>query len=457
MNSPKRLAIVGTGISGLGCAYKLRHQKNLSITLFEKENRLGGHSNTIDYSPPNSSKPAYGIDTGFLVFNKWTYPRLVKLFEELDVPVANSDMSFSVSIPLASKSENLEWAGTNLSTVFAQRKNLLNPQFWGMLSDIIKFNRLGKALAKSTKNDSLHPSKLQTVEEFLDANQLGLAFRNWYLLPMIGAIWSCPASEMMKFPIQTLMHFCKNHGLLNILHRPQWLTVKGGSREYVQRIAEQLNNAGVVIQKDGVKEARRLEDQTIELMTESGKRYVVDELVFACHSDDILGILKNPSEDEIDILKSIPYQKNTAYVHADATLLPKNSKVWAAWNYSTSSLKSGQIDASSRVCVHYLINQLQPLPDDLSKAPVVVSLNPHQLPKTELTHSVIHYSHPLFDAGAIAAQHRLPMIQGVANIWYCGAWTGYGFHEDGLRSGELVAEDIIERLTAPVASTEMAK
>ena len=192
-------------------------------------------------------------------------------------------------------------------------------------------------------------------------------------------------------------------------------------------------------------------------MTESGKRYVVDELVFACHSDDILGILKNPSADEIDILKSIPYQKNTAYVHADATLLPKNSKVWAAWNYSTSSLKSGQIDASSRVCVHYLINQLQPLPDDLSKAPVVVSLNPHQLPKTELTHSVIHYSHPLFDAGAIDAQHRLPMIQGVANIWYCGAWTGYGFHEDGLRSGELVAEDIIERLTAPVASTEMAK
>lgn len=452
MKQKKRLAIIGAGISGLGCAYKLRNQKNLSITLFEKEQRLGGHSNTIDFIAPNSNNPAYGIDTGFLVFNKWTYPRLIKLFDELEVPIAKSDMSFSVSIP-NDRDDPLEWSGTNLNTVFAQRKNLLNPQFWGMLKDIVRFNYLGKAIAKSSKNDTLHLTEHQTVQEFLDSHQFGLAFRNWYLLPMIGAIWSCPAAEMMKFPIQTLMHFCKNHGLLNIIHRPQWLTVKGGSREYVQRIAQQLTRSGIAINNDGVKEVRRLEDQSLEIITLNNQRHRVDELVFACHSDDVLEILKTPTLQERDILQSIPYQKNTAYVHTDAELLPKNKNVWAAWNYSTTSLKSDHIDAASRVCVHYLINQLQPLPDYLRNTPVIVSLNPHKMPQAELTHSVIHYSHPLFDSKAIAAQHKLSIIQGMANIWFCGAWTGYGFHEDGLRSGELVAEDIIERLCVPTEST----
>ena len=459
MQPKKRLAIIGAGISGLGCAYHLRNQPNIEVTLFEKEQRLGGHSNTIDFSFPGiENQPSYGIDTGFLVFNRRTYPRLVRLFEELDVPIANSEMSFSVSLPTGRKNQRaLEWAGTNLNSVFAQRRNLANPEFLGMLKDIARFNGLAKKIAKSTAFNAYSNDDHQSVLAFLDEHNFGNAFRNWYLLPMIGAIWSCPVTEMMQFPISTLIHFCDNHGLLNVIDRPQWLTVNGGSREYVSRLAATLKSKGVQINHDAVRSVTRsTEDHvaSIQVGCESGKSHDFDEIVFACHSDQALAILADSSDDEQQLLSTIPYQMNKAYVHTDESLLPNNKRAWAAWNYSSNSIGGQGGDTASHVCVHYLLNKLQPLPKHLQDHSIIVSLNPHKIPKTELVHSVIEYSHPLFDGAAIKSQKQLPFIQGKNNTWYCGAWSGYGFHEDGLRSGELVAVDIIQSLssqyTAPI-------
>ena len=448
----KQLAIIGAGISGLGCAYHLSKNPQLEVTLFEKESRLGGHSNTVDFSIPGSNQ-TYGIDTGFLVFNQRTYPRLIQLFKELDIPIADSEMSFSVSLPINKNTSSLEWAGTDLNSIFAQRHNLLNFDFLGMLKDIIKFNKLAKKIAKNNRLNAFSNREQQSVEEFLIQHKLGSSFKNWYLLPMIGAIWSCPVSEMMQFPIKTLIHFCDNHGLLNIIDRPQWLTVNGGSREYVSRLVNKLKNSGVKIDHKAISQVDRiLNTKKITLTCDSGEQIEFDEVVFACHSDETIKILKDASEEERMILSSIPYQKNTAYLHTDESLLPANKKAWAAWNYSSKTLGSDGNDVASHVCVHYLINKLQPLPDHLKNQSIIVSLNPHTLPKESLTHSIIHYSHPLFDTAAIDSQKQLPLIQGKNNTWYCGAWAGYGFHEDGLKSGELVAMDILESINSDISS-----
>lgn len=450
MNESKKIAIIGTGISGLGCAYHLHRHKNIELTLFEKEQRIGGHSHTIDYCAPNTVNAQFTpIDTGFLVFNRKTYPRLLKLFEELDVPIANSEMSFSVSIPKKSLTQRLEWAGTNLNTVFAQRKNLLNLDFWRMLKDIIRFNKLAKKIAHQSRMESFSQDEHQSVSDFLDEYSFGSPFRNWYLLPMIGAIWSCPISEMMQFPIHTLINFCENHGLLNVLDRPQWLTVKGGSREYVKRILSRLNDVGSeIIHDEVIKVYRHLpsNDKPIEIRCASGASYYFDDVVFACHSDQALNLLDQASAIENRVLSKILYQANEAYVHSDSSLLPQSKHSWAAWNYSSNVIDHQGIDDSARLCVHYLINKLQPVPKDFQTKPIIVSLNPHQKPAAKLTYQRIEYAHPLFDSQAVQAQQELPMMQGQNNTWYCGAWTGYGFHEDGLRSGELVAEDIVESL-----------
>jgi len=446
----KRVAIIGTGISGLGCAYQLSKTPNLEVTIFEKDSHIGGHSNTIDFSYSNSNSKTYGIDTGFLVFNRRTYPRLLRLFEELNVPIAKSEMSFSVSMPTHQNTQ-IEWAGTNLNTIFAQRKNLFKPSFWRMLGDIIRFNRLAKKLVHSPSHDEFQPEQQQSVAEFLDTHKLGDQFRYWYLFPMIGAIWSCPVSEMMRFPIHTLVHFCENHGLLNIINRPQWLTVQGGSREYVRRLLQAFTKNGGRLIHQGVKTVHRASypNTLITIKTNQDETFEFDEVVFACHSDQVIEILQAPSSEERELLSCVPYQKNVVYVHTDQSLLPSNPLTWAAWNYSTTQVGQDGKDLSAQVCVHYLINKLQPLPEDLKNTPVIVSLNPHKLPNPSLTQRQIEYHHPLFDSAAIAAQKRLPLIQGNLNTWFCGAWTGYGFHEDGLRSGELVAEDILERLQTP--------
>ena len=443
----KKIAVVGAGISGLGCAYALQKNHGIHVTLFEGANHIGGHSNTIDIEVPisNGLVPC-SVDTGFLVFNRKTYPRLTRLFEELHVPLALSEMSFSVSID-----QNIEWSGDNLNTLFGQRSNLARPVFWGMVADILRFNRLATKLAiEHRHSDHIgDPSLLQSIASFLEQHRFGKAFQEWYFLPMIGAIWSCPTDQMLEFPIETMVRFCHNHGLLQINNRPQWLTVKGGSKQYVSRLISSMNPdrckiIRLAVEKINIPQANHL-DKRIELITSEGVHYF-DEVIMACHSDESLKLLHGIESFDQSILAAIPYQKNRAILHHDSTLLPKTKRCWAAWNYKTTF---GQ-DLTQTVSVDYLINKLQPLPSSLNHHPIIVSLNPIIEPNENKVFQEISYSHPIFDSKAIHAQKNLSLIQGKAGVWYCGAWTGYGFHEDGLRSGELVAADLIASLHSPL-------
>ncbi|RZS46893.1 NAD(P)/FAD-dependent oxidoreductase [Sphaerotilus mobilis] len=422
----RRVAVVGAGISGLATAWQLGGpdgRADFQVTLFESGATLGGHAHTVDVTLPDASgRPVtHGVDTGFLVFNPRTYPNLVRLFDQLQVPLAASDMSFSVQ----SVADGLEWSGSNLDGVFAQRRNLLRPAFLGMLRELLRFNRLTTALAEGGGDQTL----AQSIGDFLDENRFGDAFRRWYLLPMIGCIWSCPTEQMLRFPIGTLIRFCHNHGLLQVNDRPQWHTVSGGSREYVQRMRAQL---GTVRLATPVQAVRRLDAGGVQVHSAHGSERF-DEVVFACHSDQALRILgDDASPAEREVLGAIAYHPNRAVLHTDVSLLPRRPRAWAAWNYE----HGGDGGESSAVCLHYLINRLQPLP---FAQPVIVSLNPVRPPRPDQVLGTYDYAHPVFDLAAIEAQRRVPSLQGQRHTWFCGAWTGYGFHEDGLKSGLAVA------------------
>ena len=451
--SKKRIAIIGAGISGLGCAYALRQQPNLELTVYEGGSHIGGHSNTIDFSYAHHGEQlTYGVDTGFLVFNRKTYPRLVRLFEEIQVPIAPSEMSFSVSINASKKDPShpkLEWAGNDINSFFGQRSNLLSPSFWHMAYDILRFNRLATKLAQdqiAAGHQYAEPD--ETIADFLDRNRFGRSFRENYFLPMIGAIWSCSVEQMLEFPIQTMVRFCHNHGLLQIQNRPQWLTIQGGSREYVKRIVRALEESHVTIKRENVLCVNAAQNGGLaEVISASGVASF-DEVVMACHSDQALTLLHGIDQEAQNILAAIPYQKNRAILHTDTNFLPMTKRCWAAWNYTA---QSGAVPTSKQhVSVNYLINRLQPLPKALQDTQIIVSLNPSSEPNPKLVQQEIQYSHPVFDMKAIQAQKALPLIQGSSSIWYCGAWTGFGFHEDGLRSGELVAEALIESMNSPL-------
>ena len=454
--SKKRIAIIGAGISGLGCAYALRQHPEFELTVYEAGDHIGGHSNTVDFTcEVNGESITHGVDTGFLVFNRKTYPRLVRLFEEIQVPIAPSEMSFSVSIDASEKSASkakIEWAGNDINSFFGQRANLLSPSFWRMAYDILRFNRMATKLALAQiEAGHLYKEPDEAISRFLDRNHFSQSFRENYFLPMIGAIWSCSVEQMLEFPIQTMVRFCHNHGLLQIQNRPQWLTVKGGSREYVKRIVGALEQHGVNIRREGALRVNTSQNDKnqVEVISPSGSM-MFDEVVMACHSDQTLDLVHGINQQTRDILAAIPYQKNRAILHTDSRFLPKEKRCWAAWNYTA---KSGAKPSSKQhVSVNYLINRLQPLPDKLQNIQIIVSLNPSTEPDRKLIHQEIHYSHPVFDMGAIQAQKELPLIQGSSSIWYCGAWTGFGFHEDGLRSGELVAEALIESMRSPIKS-----
>jgi predicted NAD/FAD-binding protein len=348
-------------------------------------------------------------------------------------------MSFSVSIP-KKDGDILEWAGTNIDSLFAQRQNIISPSFLKMVKDIIKFNRLCTDLAVDKKLDQLELS----VGDFLNKHRFSEQFRDWYFLPMVGAIWSCPVAQMLNFPISTMIRFCFNHGLIQISNRPQWLTVQGGSREYVKRIVTHIENHGAQLKRSQVKSVIR-KNNSVEVIT-ANESNTFDHVVMACHSDQALKVLLDAQQDEIDILGSIHYQDNRAVLHTDSSVLPENKKCWSAWNYTSTQNENLQ---DQQVCVNYLINKLQPLPTAWGDQAVIVSLNPVQEPDKNKVRADIQYAHPIFDEAAIKAQQQLPMIQGVQNTWFCGAWTGYGFHEDGLRSGELVAEALTEIIHLP--------
>jgi uncharacterized protein len=404
----KRVAVIGSGISGLATAWLLRNTHQ--VTLYEAAPRLGGHTNTVEVNVEGHSFP---VDTGFLVFNRRTYPNLCALFEQLGIASVASDMSFSARI----EDLNLEWAGSNLNTVFGQRRNLMRPAFVGMVRDILRFNRETTGLVAAAAGDG------ESLGEFLERRRYGKAFRDWYLLPMAAAIWSCPTQSMLAYPLATFVRFCHNHGLLQIMNRPQWLSVKGGGREYVRRMAAdledfRLNTPVIAIQ--------RREEGVYVFAADGCERY--DEIVLACHSDQSLAILgEQVTPAERAVLSAVNYQPNRAVLHTDASLLPQRRSLWSAWNYAAGSATQG----NTPVAVSYLLNMLQPLP---VKTPVIVSLNPFHEPAPDKVIAEFDYAHPVFDQAAITAQRRLPGIQGRDRVWFCGAWGRYGFHEDGLRS-----------------------
>lgn len=431
-----KIAVVGSGISGLACAWRLA-EAGQDVTLYEAGDYAGGHTHTVDVTLDGHT---CGVDTGFLVFNHRTYPNLVRLFDILQVDTAATDMSFSVKLPLPGCAGELEWAGDNLDTVFAQRRNLLRPAFLRMLRDILRFNCQATALAQSLAPDCATVS----LGDFLAARGYSAPFIDWYLLPMAACIWSCPTEQMLAFPLSTFVRFCHNHGLLQINDRPQWHTVRGGARQYVRKMLAAIPDLRL---NTPVLSVARAAGQPggVEIHTRDGVQSY-DHVVLAAHSDQSLALLADASTDEAALLGAIKYQVNTAVLHTDVSCLPRRRKLWAAWNYQSA----GGNDAD--VCVHYLINRLQPLP---FATPMIVSLNPIAAPHPSQVIDSFTYAHPVFDSAAIAAQSRLETIQGRRNTWFAGAWTGFGFHEDGLKSGLAAAEAILQSVSVS-ASAPMA-
>ena len=432
----RRVAVVGSGISGLSVAHTLADEAQ--VTLFEAGAYFGGHTHTVDVTLEGQT---HGVDTGFLVFNERTYPKLIQLFGELQVPTALSDMSFSVQVP----DIGLEWSGSDLNTVFAQRRNLMRPAFWRMLRDLTRFNRLATTLAE-------HGTAIEQqrgIGDFLDEHHFSDEFRDWYFLPMIGCIWSCPTDQMLRFPIATMIRFCHNHGLIQVTNRPRWYTVRGGARQYVERLLRRVPDARL---NTPVRSVRRSPNGgRVSVATDHGTE-LFDEVVLACHSDQSLALLADATSAEREVLGAIRYHRNRAVLHTDTAVLPRRKIAWAAWNYERARAGSRE---SAAVCLHYLINRLQPLP---FKTPVVVSLNPISEPRADTVLGEYDYAHPVFDAAAIAAQQRVPSLQGEAHTWFSGAWTRYGFHEDGLMSGLAVVDGLRQRWAqtepryAPVAA-----
>ena len=433
----RRVAVIGSGISGLSVAHGLAGLAHVS--LFEAGSYFGGHTHTVDVTLDGHT---HGVDTGFLVLNERTYPQLQRLLRELGVPIAKSDMSFSVQVP----DIGLEWSGNDLNTVFAQRRNLLRPGFWRMLSDLLRFNRIATALAVGGREGE----RYESIESFLERHRFGHEFRDWYFLPMIGCIWSCPLDQMLRFPVATMIRFCHNHGLIQVANRPQWYTVEGGARRYVEKMLAFVPDARLNTPVRSVRRlARGQANAGAMVATDAGTEHF-DEVVMACHSDQSLALLADPMPAERKVLGAIRYHRNRAVLHTDTAMLPKRRRAWAAWNYERAAGRGGSEDTVA-VCLHYLLNRLQPLP---FRTPVLVSLNPASEPRAGTVLGEYDYAHPVFDMAAIDAQQHVGELQGVRSTWFCGAWTRYGFHEDGLMSGLAVCEGLKARLAEGATALE---
>ncbi|OJX13103.1 MAG: amine oxidase [Caedibacter sp. 37-49] len=410
--SRKKIAIVGTGISGLGAA-SLLHPHH-EITVYEKNNYIGGHSRTVEINTKDGIIP---VDTGFIVFNKRNYPLLTRLFEYLKVPIAESNMSFGASID----DGWLEYSTQKLNNIFTQKRNFLRSSFWGMLFDIIKFNR--HAGAYLVKDLSF------TLSDCLDALNMRPWFRQYYLLAMGSAIWSTPLSEMLKFPACTFVRFFENHGLLTLNDHPQWYTVRGGSREYINRITAPFKeriHLGI-----GINKTRRYENGVI-VEDIDGNQIIYDNVIFACHANQALSIIEDPSIDEQKILSAFDYQSNRVILHSDTSFMPKRRQAWASWVY----LSEGK-NSNPKVSLSYWMNNLQPLGTD---QPLIVTLNPEREVDQKLVYNDYIFEHPVFNAAAIHNQSEIDKIQGFDRLWFCGAYQRYGFHEDGLSSAVSMAQ-----------------
>lgn len=413
---PQNIAIIGSGITGLGAAWLLHKQHH--ITLFEKNAYLGGHTHTIDVAEGDNTVP---VDTGFIVYNERNYPNLVGLFQQLDIPTRTTDMSFAFSL----NQGDLEYSGSNLDTLFAQRRNLFSPRHWYLLTEILRFNRLAHRLLD--KPDTVQGLSLDTV---LDLYKFSHAMREHYLLPMGAAIWSCPVEIMLQFPALSFLRFFANHGLIDLHNRPQWRTVKGGSSFYVRKL-QALMGHQLSIQPSAVRVERSAEQATV--FTADSKQDF-DAVIFACHADQALALLAQPSGAEQAILGCFRYEPNRTYLHTDKALMPVNKRVWSSWNY----LATHQPQSRQQMTATYWMNHLQGLDTNTD---YFVTLNPYTLPREEHIIAEMTYEHPIFDQSAVDAQAQLASLQGQQCSWFCGSYARYGFHEDALASAVQVCRD----------------
>jgi predicted NAD/FAD-binding protein len=406
--------VVGSGISGLSAAWLLAQAHD--VTLYEAEPRPGGHSNTVNLPASLAGVP---VDTGFIVYNERTYPNLTALFRHLGVETQASEMSFAVS----ARRGAVEYSGSGLAGLFAQRRNLVRPRFWRMVQDVLRFYREAEALLASGIEDG------RSLGAYLAAGGYGEAFIAEHLLPMGAAIWSCPPEAMRDFPIDAFLRFFRNHGLLQIKDRPLWRTVSGGSRNYVAA----LLGAGITRRFGCPVVAVRRGPLGPEVFDGAGAARSYDHVVLATHSDQALRLLAQPTAQERALLGDIRYQRNTAVLHTDPALMPRRRRAWSSWNVTDTER------ADRPVAVTYWMNRLQRLPIDRD---VFVTLNPRLEPRPALNIATFDYAHPLFDAAALRAQRSLWNLQGQGGVWFCGAYFGSGFHEDGLQAGLAVAEAI---------------
>ena len=439
-----RVAIVGAGITGLGAAHRLA--PSCEVVLYDAADVAGGHAHSVDVTLKGITHP---VDVGFLVFNHRTYPRLLALFDDLKVKTAPSNMSFAVSIG----PDDLEWCGKDdLRAVFAQPANLVRPRFWTMLFDMLRFNREATALARAPAA----ASRALTLEDLLRRGNYSQALRDDYLLPMAGAIWSCPVETILGFPAVSFARFCDNHGLLQIFDRPQWYTVAGGSRQYVDAVLKRLRaQGGQVHLTSRVTRVSRAENKvwiTAQTKASGAEAEAFDAVLMASHAGQSLATLEHPTPAESRILGALRTQSNRAILHTDPALMPRRRRAWGAWNYLTHRGQhsrdakpgsKGAASAHASVSVSYWLQELQPLP---FKQPLFVSLNPLTEPVPSSVLGRFDFAHPVFDLEALAAQEALPTIQGKNRIWFAGAWAAYGFHEDGLRAGQEAADAILAQL-----------
>ena len=408
-----RIAVIGAGISGLGAAWLLGRDHD--VTIFEKQDRIGGHSNTVDAAYADKSVP---VDTGFIVYNELNYPNLVGLFHHLNVPTKGSEMTFSVSL----RDKSLEYEGS-LRGLLAQPLNLFKPRYWSMLNGLRKFYANAYDYSRKSPID-------ETLGEFIERCQFSAPFVQDHLLPMGAAIWSCPTKTMLEFPARSFIQFMENHKLMNYIDRPIWRTVDGGSREYIKRLVADFN--GTIHTNASITGLKR-EAAGVLISIEGEGDVFFDKVIMAAHADESLALITDASQTEKDLLGSFSFQPNEVILHSDDALMPKRRRAWAAWNYLTSQTDSMQLSLT------YWMNKLQSIEKD---RPLFVTLNPFTRPDKAKIHQSFSYDHPIFDKAAILAQERLGEIQGQNHLYFCGAWTKYGFHEDGLSSAIKVAKSL---------------